>query len=76
MNEYGVEMMSVGSSNIQAIGYDEPNQVLYVRFNSNSLYCYHGVPVEEFNGFQYAASKGSYFHENIKSGLYQFQRLE
>ncbi|MBS3901837.1 MAG: KTSC domain-containing protein [Dethiobacter sp.] len=76
MNEYGVEMIPVSSSNVQAIGYDEANQVLYVRFNNNSLYCYQGVPIAEFDGLQNASSKGTYLNANIKKGPYPFQRLE
>lgn len=77
MNEYGVEMIPVGSSNVQAIGYDEVSQVLYVRFiKNNSLYCYQGVPMAVFYGLQNASSVGGYLNENIKKGLYLYQRLE
>ena len=76
MNEYGVEMISVSSSHVQAIGYDETNQVLYVRFNNNSLYSYSGVPVAEFYGLQNAPSAGIYLDVNIKKGPYVPQRLE
>jgi hypothetical protein len=76
MNEYGVEMIPVSSSNVQAIGYDEANQVLYVRFNNNSLYRYQGVPIAEFFGLQNASSVGSYLNQNIKKGSYAYQRLE
>lgn len=76
MNEFGVEMISVSSSNVQAIGYDEVNQVLYVRFDNNSLYSYQGVPIAEFDGLQNASSKGTYLNVNIKKGPYLYQRLE
>lgn len=75
MNEYGVEMIPVSSNNVQAIGYDENNQVLYVQFNNNSLYCYQGVPIAEFVGLQNASSKGTYLDANIK-GPYPYRRLE
>jgi len=75
MNEYGVEMITVSSSNVQAIGYDEVNQVLYVSFNNNSLYSYPGVPIAEFVGLQNAPSVGRYLNENIKKGPYVPQRL-
>lgn len=76
MNEYGVEMIPVSSSNVQAIGYDELNQVLYVRFiSNNSLYSYHGVPKAEFLGLQNAASVGGYLDQNIKKGSYPYKRL-
>lgn len=77
MNEYCVEMIPVSSSNVQAIGYDEANQMLYVRFiKNNSLYCYQGVPIAEFYGLQNAASVGGYLSQNIKKGPYTYQRLE
>ncbi len=77
MNEYGVEMIPVSSSTVQAIGYDEVTQVLYVRFiKKNSLYCYHGVPIAEFFGLQNAPSVGSYLDQNIKKGPYVYQRIE
>ena len=77
MNNYGVEMIPVSSSDVQSIGYDEANQLLYVRFiKGNSLYCYHVVPSAEFYGLQNAASVGGYLNENIKKGSYSYQRLE
>ena len=77
MIEYGVEMIPVSSSNVQAIGYNEANQVLYVRFiKNNTLYCYQGVPITEYYGLQTAASVGSYLTQNIKKGSYTYQRLE
>jgi len=75
MDNYGVEMIPVSSSNVQSIGYDEANQVLYVRFTNNTLYCYNGVPVAEFFGLQSTSSVGTYLSQNIK-GSYPYQRLE
>lgn len=77
MNDYGIEMISVSSSNVQAIGYDEVNQILYVRFiKYNSLYSYQGVPIAEFYGLQNASSIGGYLNQNIKKGPYVCHRLE
>jgi hypothetical protein len=75
MNDYGVEMINVSSSNVAAIGYDEANQILYVRFTNNTLYTYKGVPAGEFDGLQNASSVGSYLHRNIKN-LYPYERVE
>ena len=74
MNKYGVKMISVVSSNVQAVGYDDVNQYLYVSFLNNALYRYHGVPLGEFEGLRIAPSVGSYLHRNIK-GLYTYERL-
>lgn len=75
MNEYGVEMIQVSSSNVESIGYDEQQQVLYVRFLNGSLYIYKGVNTYEFEGLRDAPSIGSYLHRNIKN-VYPYERIE
>ena len=75
MNNYGVEMIDVSSSHVAKIGYDDNNQILYVRFTNNTLYIYKGVSVGEFKGLQNATSIGTYLHRNIKS-LYPYERIE
>lgn len=74
-NNYGVEMVDVSSSNVGAIGYNEADQILYVRFLDNSLYIYKGVSIGEFEGLKMASSVGSYLHRNIKN-LYPYERVE
>jgi hypothetical protein len=74
-NNYGVDMIDVSSSNVGAIGYDESNKILYVRFLSNTLYIYKGVPIGEFEGLRNAPSIGSYLHRNIKN-IYPYERIE
>ena len=75
MNNYNVEMIAVSSSNVEAIGYDEDSQTLYVRFLNNTLYIYKGVPIGEFDGLRNAPSIGSYLHRNIKN-LFSYERIE
>jgi hypothetical protein len=75
MNNNNVTMIDVSSSNVGAIGYDEDNQILYVRFLNNTLYTYKGVPVGEFLGLKNAPSIGSYLHRNIKN-LFPYERIE
>ena len=75
MNEYGVEMIQVSSSNVDKIGYDEEQQLLYVRFLSGGLYLYKGVGVMEFEALRDAPSVGSYLNRNIK-GAYPYERIE
>ena len=75
MNDYGVEMIPVSSSNVESIGYDEPQQILYVRFLNGALYIYKGVNVYEFEGLRDAPSKGSYLHRNIRN-VYAYERIE
>jgi len=74
-NSYGVEMIPVSSSNVDSIGYDENNQLLYVSFLSNTMYVYKGVSISEFEGLIAAPSVGSYLHRNIKN-LYPYERVE
>jgi hypothetical protein len=75
MNEYGVERIAVDSSNLQAVGYDEVNQILYVEFKSNTLYRYQGVPIAVYNDLLNASSKGSYFYQNIRRANYPYEQL-
>ena len=75
MNNYGVEMFPVSSSNVGSIGYKESTQTLYVRFLNNTTYIYKGVPGAEFEGLKSASSIGSYLHRNIKN-LYPYERIE
>ena len=70
-----VEMLQVSSSNITEIGYNEVHEIVYVRFNNNTLYCYKGVSKMEFDGLLNAPSVGSYLHRNFKN-VYPYERLE
>lgn len=75
MSDYGVEMIPVSSSNVESIGYDEQQQMLYVRFLNGALYIYKGVNVYEFEGLRDAPSIGSYLHRNIRN-VYAYERIE
>jgi hypothetical protein len=67
-------MISVQSSNIAALGYDEQNQIAYVRFNNGSTYIYKGVSQAEFNNLKNAPSIGSYLNRNFKN-IYSYERI-
>jgi hypothetical protein len=67
------DMIYVDSSNIEAVGYDDDTQELYVKFLSGGYYIYHDVPPGIFNELLYAPSKGSYMNREIK-GVYQFTK--
>ncbi len=75
MRDNSVEMISVSSSNVESIGYDEKQKRLYVRFLSGGLYIYKGVSMCEFEGLRDASSVGSYLHHNIKK-VYPYERIE
>lgn len=69
-----MERTRVSSSNIAAIGYDPDSQTLEIEFHNGSVYSYSGVPPGEYEGFMLAASKGTYFHSNIKN-IYSYVKL-
>lgn len=61
-----MERISVSSSHVRAIGYDEETQTLEVEFNNGAVYQYSDVPKEEHEGLMNADSKGKYMHANVK----------
>lgn len=71
-----MKLISVESSMIESIGYDEETNILALVFLKNrSVYFYQGVPQEVFDSFVDVESKGSYFNEKIK-GAYSYFKLE
>jgi len=56
----------VRSSNICSVGYESETRTMEVEFHSSGIYQYAGVPETVYQGFMRAASKGSYFHDQIK----------
>lgn len=77
-----MELISVKSSNIAQIGYEEgviismgakPKDVLRVVFTSGTVYDYYGVESDVFEQFLNAKSIGSYFHKHIKNN-YTFEK--
>lgn len=66
------EMKSVESSQIVRVGYTaatETSGYLFIDFDTNgrSLYLYHPVSKEMYEGLMNAESKGHYFSVNIKN---------
>lgn len=70
-----INMVPVSSSNVESVGYDEENQILYVKFLSGSLYSYKNVNKVEYEALLNAPSVGSYLHRNIKN-VYPYERIE
>ena len=68
-------MHSVCSSNVAELGYDDVNQIVYVRFLNGSLYLYRGVPCIEYEALDSAPSIGSYLNRNFKN-IYPYERVE
>ena len=65
---------NVHSSTLQSVGYDPETQTLELAFLSGGIYRYSGVPQAVYSGILRAASKGSYFHQEIKD-RYPFVRV-
>ena len=67
MAKSDIEMQSVSSSNLAAVGYDEETQTLRVTFKKGPTYDYRGVPPKVYEQLMSAESVGQYFHSNIRS---------
>jgi hypothetical protein len=69
-----VEMVSVSSSDINAIGYDPESSELYVDYAKGGMYIYSGVPAVVFEEFLAAPSKGIYCNEQVKKAGFPYRR--
>ncbi len=70
-----MERISVESSNLASVGYDSVISTLEIEFHNGRIYQYFAVPQEIYDGLMNAASKGSYFHNNIKKGGYSYAEV-
>lgn len=61
-----MQMTSVNSSAISAIGYDPQSRKMKITFVQNHTYDFCGVPQQVFDGLLRASSKGSYYNDYIK----------
>lgn len=59
-------LVSVSSTNVAAIGYDDGSSTLYVCFHHGGMYRYTGVPAAVHTAFMSAASKGGFLAHDIK----------
>ncbi|WP_415717298.1 KTSC domain-containing protein [Maridesulfovibrio sp.] len=58
---------TVSSRAISSIGYDENSMQMEIVFTSSGrAYTFCGVPLQVFQSFLNASSKGSFYHQNIK----------
>ena len=60
-----MQLNTVESSMLYAVGYNSKTHTLEVAFNSGGIYQYYDVPPEEYEGLMEAESKGRYMHEYI-----------
>ena len=68
------DWVSVSSSNVDAVKYDDDTEIAYVRFKDGSVYIYKGVPKPEYENLKNASSVGSYLHRNFKN-VYPYERI-
>ena len=60
-----MQLTTVESSMIYAVGYDPDTQTLEVVFNRTGVYRYYDVPPEEYEELMAAESKGRYMLDCI-----------
>jgi KTSC domain len=65
----------VDSSVIAAVGYDDAQRTLYVRFNASGMYVFHDVPPAAYDALIHAESKGRFFNAEIRD-TYRYTRLD
>lgn len=70
-----MERVPVQSSNLSSVGYDPDTLTLEVEFQHGGVYQYFGVPGHVYEGLIGAASKGSFFHQNIKMAGFANQKV-
>ncbi len=68
-------MIHVETNNLQAIGYDESQGILYIEFKHSDIYQYYGVDKSIHDGLSYADSKDKYFDKMIKKAGYTYARV-
>lgn len=69
-----IELEHVESSTIKAIGYDMVRRILAVKFETDAIRHYAGVPQEVALEFYSAPSKGQYYNLNIR-GKYEAEPM-
>ena len=67
-------MMDVTSEAMDAVSYDDAMEVLTIDFGNGNVYDYLGVPVDVYEQFLKADSKGGFFAETIKEKYESLRR--
>lgn len=61
-----MQVVTVESSALATVGYDEARELLQVEFGCGTIYHYFGVPAAVHQQLLAASSKGCYFNEAIR----------
>lgn len=72
--EKDMDRNTVQSSNVVAIGYDQPTATLEVEFLKGAVYQYYGVPEQMYKEIMSAPSKGRFLNTYIRDS-YPFSRV-
>ena len=67
-----MNVRSVESTTLVAIGYDAAGEILQLEFRSHAVYSYLGVPGSVFEELLSAPSKGRYFNGAIRGHFPHF----
>ena len=67
-----MKRVSVQSSNICSIGYDENQSILQVEFNNGSIYNYYNVPRVIYSELINAESHGRYLDKHVKKAGFRY----
>lgn len=68
-----MERISVSSTNVDSVGYDEDSRTLEIEFKNGSIYQYFDVPKNVSDELLSAGSVGAYLSSHIK-GIYRYSR--
>jgi hypothetical protein len=61
-----MRMISVSSSAISAVGYDQSTMQMQIQFKQGHIYTFCHVPQYVFDGLLNAGSKGTYYDQHIR----------
>ncbi len=67
--------ISVSSSTVGSVGYDNESKILEIKFKSGSTYQYFDVPQSVYEGLMNAESHGKYFDINVKKAGYRYLKV-
>jgi hypothetical protein len=68
-----MRVTTVESATLATVGYDEAQELLQLKFGSQAVYLYFGVPAAVHESLLGAPSKGRYFNEAIR-GRYPYRQ--
>ncbi len=69
-----MNLVSVKSSNLAAVGYGRESSTLRILFLEGAMYDYYNVPASLYDQLMEASSKGSFFQEHLVGGLFKYQK--